>query len=80
VTPGEEVTGKMFAFLGKTGSGWQRVKPEIASRGVARKTLPATFQTANRAETRARVTLPTYGKTYSLFSELLVGRADCPFI
>ena|ERR1700681_4515962 len=54
-------------------------RTSAASHGVARKTLPVTFQTANRTETRARVTLPTYGKRNSLFSELLVGRADCPF-
>jgi hypothetical protein len=66
VTTREKVTGKMFAFFGEDRK-WlaesQTGAYRIASRDVARKTLPATFQTANRAETRARVTLPTYGKT-----------------
>jgi hypothetical protein len=34
---------------------------------------------SKRELTRARVTLPMYGKRFSLFCELLVGRADCPF-
>jgi hypothetical protein len=72
---------------GKNGSDRRTVKPTSLIRIGPRSHLTVSrgklcqrrSKQQTRPEKRARVTLPTYGKRYILFRELLVGRADCPF-
>jgi hypothetical protein len=77
----------MFAFLGKTGSGRQRVKPELLTR-----IGPQSHPTALRGELRQRLSkhqnvrrhehashCRRTGRSIVFFSELLFGRADCSF-